>query len=163
MQVRFQEAAIANVAFAISSELHDVLAIVLSEADDDAAISPAFCLRALNDDGLTRVKDGQLVLVLIRILVKADLAEATFDLGAKSRFVVIDRCGQTILDFAAEEKLGRRVTGRLARRVVVEQNRLGPFMRVDGFELAVVGAVNETFHLFDAILCDSVRLAVIRR
>ena len=35
-------------------------------------------------------------------------------------------------------------------------------MGVDGFELGVVGAVDELFHLFDGIFCNSIALAVVR-
>ena len=106
MHVRSHEAAVANVALAVSSELHNVLAAVLSKADDDAAVLPALRERVLDDDGLTRVEDGKLVPVLTRVLVKTDLAKATFDLSAKCRLVVVDRRGQTISDLAMEEKLG---------------------------------------------------------
>jgi len=152
---------VADVAFAIALELHDVLTTVLTKADDGAALGPALCLGVLDDDGLTRVEDRELMAVLDRILVLANLAKSTFDLGAKNGLVVVDRCWQAIADFAAKEELGRREAGRLARSVVVEQRRLSPLVRVDRFELAVVGAVNEAFHLFDAVLCDSVGLAVV--
>lgn len=155
-EVGLHEAPIADIAFAVALKLDNVLAAVLTKADDGAVIGPALGLRVLDDNGLTRVKDRKLSAVRVGILVLTDLAKSTFNLGAKSRFVVIDRRWQTISDFTAKEELGRRVTRGLARRVVVEQRCLSPFVRVDCFELAVVRAVNEAFHLFDAVLCDSV-------
>lgn len=162
-QVRLEEVAVADVAFAISLELDHVLSTVLSKPDDCAAVSPALCLWVLDDDGLTWIKNWQLSAMRVRILVLANLAKSTFNLGAKKRLVVVDRCGQSISDFATEEKLGRRVSGRLARSVVVEQGRLGPFVRVNISKLVVVRAVDEAFHLLDAIFCDSIGLAVVRR
>jgi len=111
---------VADIAFAIALELHDVLATVLTEADDGAALGPALCLWVLDDDGLTRVEDRELMAVLDGILVLANLAKSTFDLGAKNGLVVVDRCWQAVSDFAAKKELGRREAGRLARSVVIE-------------------------------------------
>ena len=46
---------------------------------------------------------------------------------------------------------------------MVEENRLSPFMWIDCLELTIVGAVDETFHLFDCIFGNSIGLTVVGR
>ena len=163
MQVRFHEAAVAYVPFAVAFEFYDIFTAVLSKADNDAMVGPAFRKRVLNDNRLTRVENGKLVSAAVWILVKANLAESAFYFGSKSWFVVLNWGGQTISNITAEEKLSGRIAGRLAGCIVVEQNRLGPFVRVHGFQLTVVGAVNESFHLLHTIFCDAIGLTVVWR
>ena len=81
----------------------------MTKAYDDAAHSPALCLRVLDEDMLTWIENRQFAPMSVRILVLADLTEATFDLGSENWLVVVDWSGQTISNFTAEEKLGRRV------------------------------------------------------
>ena len=108
-QIRLEKAAVADVAFAIALEFYNILSAVLTKADDGAAFSPALCLRLLDEYRLTWIENWQFASLRVWILVLADLAETTFDLGAEYRLVVVDWSRQTISNFTAEEKLGRRV------------------------------------------------------
>ena len=92
-QIGLEEAAVADIALAVVFEFYHILSAVLTKANDDAAYSPALCLRVLDEDVLTWIENRKFASMSVRILVLADLTEATFNLGSEDWLVVVDWSG----------------------------------------------------------------------
>ena len=106
-QIGLEEMAVAVKAFTIAFEFCDILSAVSTKVNDGALICPLFGLGVLDIDGLNWIKNWKLLAVLFCILVLTALA--TFDLGMKDWFVVVNWHWQTILNFTTKEKLGKRI------------------------------------------------------
>ena len=101
-QVRLEKPAVADVMFAITIVLNDVLPTVLTEADNSAMICPSLCVWMLYENRLTRIEDGQFVAMLVWILILTNLTEAAFNFCSKEWLVMVNWSRQAVTDFATE-------------------------------------------------------------